>query len=214
MNKIIILHFIAYILGSIPVGYLIGKFYGLDIRENGSGNTGATNVSRVIGKKQGYLTLLADMTKGVFAVFLAYLIPANTEVLTPESFAASLGLAAIIGHCYSPFLKFNGGKGVATSLGVFLALSPANALFAVFVFLSTVRIWNFVSIASLAAAASLPVTYLLASNSNGMTTTAAVIAACIVASRHKNNIYRISEGTEPKLFIGRLDFPEIKAKRS
>lgn len=200
MNKIFILHFIAFILGSIPFGYLLGKAKGLDIREHGSGNIGATNVIRVVGKATGYLTLIADISKGLIAVMLAYLMPESTQIIPPEAFAASLGLFAIIGHCYSPFLKFNGGKGVATAFGVFLALTPIPTILAAGVFLISLKIFNYVSVSSLLASGSIPIFYYILGHSSGMVMTVAVIAACIIASRHKTNIYRIQKGIEPKAY--------------
>lgn len=199
MNRILMFHLVAFILGSIPCGYLLGKMKGVDIRDHGSGNIGATNIARVMGKFPGLIILIADFAKGLLAVLLVHLLPASTQVLSAQSFAASLGLCAIIGHCYSPFMRFNGGKGVATGLGVFLLLTPIPALVAVGIFILSLKIFNYISLSSILAAATIPIAYAVLQENNGMIMTVAVTAACIVMSRHKANIYRIREGTEPKL---------------
>ena len=115
----------AFFLGAIPVGYLVGRYHGVDVRSVGSGNIGATNVGRTLGKRAGAVTFVLDSLKGVAAVFLPLLVtndPGNLDSLQPIT-----GLLSLFGHCYSPFLNFRGGKGVATGFGMFVALSPIAA---------------------------------------------------------------------------------------
>ena len=118
----------AYLIGSIPTGLLLGKAYGVDVRKEGSGNIGATNLYRTVGRKVGIITLIGDCLKGLLPVVVV-----KFSALPPE-FAAWVGLAAFCGHVFSVFLKFKGGKGVATALGVFLALAPLAVAIAVTLF--------------------------------------------------------------------------------
>lgn len=181
----------AYLIGSIPTGLLLGKMYGIDVRNEGSGNIGATNLYRTVGRKVGIITLLGDCLKGLLPVVLV-----KSSALPPE-FAAWVGLAAFCGHVFSVFLKFKGGKGVATALGVFLALSPlaiaiALALFAILMFL-----WRYVSLGSISAAAIMPVTVYFLGESGVVTGVTSAIAA-IVIIRHHENIKRLISGSENK----------------
>ena len=198
MNLILILHVLAFFIGSIPFGYIVGKFYGVDIRDHGSGNIGATNVSRVVGKAPGYITLTADIAKGLLSVLLVCLIPPSSDFIFADSLAASLGLFAVLGHCYSPFMKFNGGKGVATAFGVFITLAPISAFIALGVSLLTLRLSRYVSLSAILAAVAIPISYAAIGKPEGMLMTVAITVACVVISRHKSNIYRIAKGTEPK----------------
>src|SRR5258708_16121090 len=142
--------FAAYLLGSIPFGLLLAKLFGgTDVRKGGSGNIGATNVTRVAGPLAGILTLLFDTAKGTAAVWLAARV-------TNESAAWMMiaAFAVLLGHCFPVWLKFKGGKGVATALGVFLALSPLAAVSALLLFLLCVAYWRYVSLGFVAAAAA------------------------------------------------------------
>ena len=140
---------LAYILGSIPTSYLMGKFIKkIDIRDFGSGNVGATNALRVLGTKIGIITLIIDIGKGILAVFIGKIIVAEPSNIVLIAF----GLFAILGHIFTIFLKFKGGKGVATSAGVFIALSPLAVGIALIVFVLTVWISKYVSLGSILAA--------------------------------------------------------------
>ena len=181
----------AYLIGSIPTGLLLGKAYGIDVRKEGSGNIGATNLYRTVGRKVGIITLIGDCLKGFIPVILV------TFSALPPEFAAWVGLGAFCGHVFSIFLKFRGGKGVATALGVFLALAPlavaiALALFAILMFL-----WRYVSLGSISAAAAMPLAVFFLGGSGTLTTVTAIISL-IVIIRHHENIRRLLSGSENK----------------
>ncbi len=188
----IILVVFAYLVGSIPTGLLLAKaFAGVDIREAGSGNIGATNVYRTLGRKVGLLTLIGDCLKGVVPVVVA----GGLGMTAP--WIALVGLAAFLGHVYTVFLGFKGGKGVATALGVFLAVSPLAVLGALAVFSLVLYKWRYVSLASIAAAAVMPSLVALIDRkpeSVGMS----IIIAALIIYKHKENIKRLKEGMENK----------------
>jgi glycerol-3-phosphate acyltransferase PlsY len=179
----------AYLTGSIPTGVLLGKAYGIDVRKEGSGNIGATNLYRTVGRKVGIITLVGDCLKGFLPVLLV-----KFSALPPE-FAAWVGLAAFCGHVFSVFLKFRGGKGVATALGVFLALAPLAVAIAIAVFAVLMFVWRYVSLGSIAAAAVMPLAVFFLGESSTVTSVTFVIAA-IVILRHHENIKRLLAGTE------------------
>lgn len=181
----------AYLIGSIPTGLLLGKMYGIDVRNEGSGNIGATNLYRTVGRKIGIITLIGDCLKGLLPVVLV-----KASSLPPE-FAAWVGLAAFCGHVFSVFLKFRGGKGVATALGVFLALSPVAIAIALALFVVLMFLWRYVSLGSISAAAIMPVTVYFLGENRVVTGVTAVIAA-IVIIRHRENIKRLLSGCENK----------------
>ena len=153
----ILLMVISYILGSVPNALWIGKvFKGIDIREHGSRNTGSTNAARVLGAKLGILTLILDISKGAIPTLIA------TMLLDSTISAILVGICAILGHVFSIFMNFKGGKAVATTLGVFLVLVPKAILFAAIVFFVVFAIFRYVSLSSIFAAVSLPIfTYFL-----------------------------------------------------
>lgn len=179
----------AYLVGAIPFGLLIGRFAGADVRLAGSGNIGATNVGRVLGKKLGILTLLCDVAKGFLPVWMAaHLLPptaANRELLV-----VSCGLASVVGHMFPLYLQFKGGKGVATALGVFLALSPWSILISVGIFVAAVAASGYVSAGSLAASALIPLWLWLLGESSVILMVAAVIAV-LIWCKHGSNIGRL-----------------------
>lgn len=181
----------AYLLGSIPTGLLLGKLYGVDVRNEGSGNIGATNLYRTVGRKIGIITLVGDLLKGLLPVVFV-----KFSTLPPE-YTAYAGLAAFCGHVFSIFLKFRGGKGVATALGVFLGLAPLAVAIAVALFAGLMYLWRYVSLGSIAAAAAMPVAVHFL---GGSTTVSAVtlVIALIVIIRHHENIRRLISGTENK----------------
>src|SRR3989442_9288516 len=149
---VLLIPFAAYLLGSIPFGLLLAKIFGdSDVRKSGSGNIGATNVARVVGPLAGILTLVFDTAKGAAAVWLA-------SRVTNESAAWMMiaAFAVLLGHCFPVWLKFTGGKGVATALGMFLVLCPLAAVSALLLFLLCVAYWRYVSLGSVAAAAAMP----------------------------------------------------------
>ena len=162
MILLIILLLSCYLLGAIPFSVVVGKlFFGIDVRKEGSGNPGATNTMRVLGKKAGFSVLILDMGKGAIAVFIASLVYSsigNTiNNITPKELEATCGALAILGHVYSPFLKFKGGKGVATSIGTVLALNPATGLIMMLAFTAILILSKYVSLGSIIAAALYPV---------------------------------------------------------
>ncbi|MBU0483727.1 MAG: glycerol-3-phosphate 1-O-acyltransferase PlsY [Proteobacteria bacterium] len=144
----------GYLIGAIPFGLIYGKLVGIDVRQNGSGNIGATNVSRLLGKKLGLLTLISDAAKGLIPMALAgWLLKDQPGT---DLWVALCGTAAFLGHIFPVYLKFKGGKGVATALGIFLYLNPLAALAAVVIFIAVVYLGGYVSLGSLLAAAAMP----------------------------------------------------------
>lgn len=187
----IILILFGYLLGSVPTGFILGSMAGIDVRKAGSGNVGATNVARVAGKRQGILTLIGDIAKGVVPVILALQMGAN---LTTTVMA---GAAAFVGHLYPVFLKFRGGKGVATALGVFVALAPVAALVLILMFIAIALSSRIVSVGSIATAMAAPLILWLFSYPPIVVGMAVFIAAAITL-RHRSNIQRLLNGTEPR----------------
>ena len=181
----------AYLLGSVPTGLLLARALGVNIRETGSGNIGATNVYRTMGRKVGILTLIGDCLKGLIPVLVAKWLG------LPDLWIAAIGLAAFLGHVYTIFLRFKGGKGVATALGVFLGTSPLSVLIAVVVFALVLYKWRYVSLASIVAAALIPVIVWLVGCKPELAVMSLAIAA-VVIFRHRENIARLRAGTESK----------------
>jgi glycerol-3-phosphate acyltransferase PlsY len=195
--------FAAYLLGSIPFGVLLTwLFGGGDVRKSGSGNIGATNVVRVAGPLPGILTLLFDVAKGAAAVWLAGRV--SNESATWMMIAA---LAALLGHCFPVWLKFRGGKGVATAAGAFLVLCPPALIGSLILFLLVVFFWRYVSLASISAAASMPLLiYFLWAPHHApppLVTFGALAAAAIIVYKHDGNIQRLVQGEEPKFSFGK-----------
>jgi glycerol-3-phosphate acyltransferase PlsY len=196
---------LGYVLGSIPFGYLLVRARsGGDVRAMGSGNIGATNVARAAGFSIGVVTLVLDAAKGFFAVWLAgHFSDGNIR------FMMYAGLAAILGHVFPVWLKFSGGKGVATALGVFLMISWAGVAAAVAVFAIVVLFWRYVSLASVSAAAALPLlVYLLYAPGHAppsAVTAGTLLAAALVIVKHRENIERLVAGTEPRFEMGRKE---------
>jgi glycerol-3-phosphate acyltransferase PlsY len=204
----------AYLLGSIPTGFLVARAKGIDIRAAGSGNIGATNSMRVMGKPAGIFVLLMDCAKGYAAVgFLGPLIfnwyaPHLSGLIVyfhdepiklQTRFYVIVGIFAVLGHNYTCWLKFKGGKGIATTAGVYLALAPLALGIAFVVFILAVLMSRYVSIGSIAAAIALPVTVWIMSPNNlflGIVTTA---LGAMAIYKHKSNIQRLMAGTENRL---------------
>ena len=184
---------IAYLLGAIPFGYLLTKFTtGKDVRSEGSGNIGATNVLRTAGRGAAVATLMLDMAKGFAAVWIAGLLTDNQP-----GWMADAALAVMVGHAFPIFLGFQGGKTVATFIGAFLYLTPVPMLAALIVFVITVTVTRYISAASVLMAATFPLGVWLIEHPTPNELVAAVIAAAVVVYRHKENMLRMRTGKEP-----------------
>lgn len=190
----------AFLVGSFPTGYLVGRAMGVDVRTQGSGNTGATNVGRVLGKKLGILVLFVDVFKGIAAVKLARVSVAPLLIFERmEDVGSLLGLLALLGHCFSPFLRGRGGKGVATGVGAYLAIAPFQGMLALSIFVAVLRMTGYVSLSSIIAASAVPV--LMAYDRVPFSHWALGCAACsaaVIVVRHAANIRRLAAGTESK----------------
>jgi glycerol-3-phosphate acyltransferase PlsY len=189
----------SYLIGSVPFGLLFTRlFSGIDVRTVGSGNIGATNVLRAAGKKGAILTLLADGLKGFFPVFLARLL-FHDDVTTALS-----GAAAILGHIFPVYLKFKGGKGVATSFGVVLSVSHWAGVIALLAWLIAAIIWRYSSLSALFAFASYPlVTFAVPPQPSKSYGFLSLFIFGMIYYRHRENIKRLIAGTEPKIGRGR-----------
>jgi glycerol-3-phosphate acyltransferase PlsY len=193
----------AYLLGSIPTGFLVAKARGIDIRTVGSGNIGATNVFRYLGKPAGIFVLLMDALKGWVAVavlanlMLAWFFPSASQTLQ-DSIKVSAGLAAILGHNFTCWLQFKGGKGIATSAGVLVAWAPWALLIILGVWIVVFAFSRYVSLASICAAATLPFAEWFTSQRLPMTLVTAAIAALAIY-KHRANITRLLNGTESRI---------------
>ncbi|MFH1406962.1 MAG: glycerol-3-phosphate 1-O-acyltransferase PlsY [Candidatus Omnitrophota bacterium] len=202
MINLIIAVIIAYLVGSIPFGYLAGKLLkGTDIRKHGSGNIGATNVFRTVGKIPGICVLSLDMAKGYFAAgFLAQLFLNYGVAAGDNLFRIMLGVSCVCGHTWTVFLKFKGGKGVATAFGVMMALAPKCIGAGMLLWLCVFVLSHYVSLSSIAAAVSLPVFALFFKEPREFIILVIVLSALIVY-RHIPNIRRLMKGEEPKLAV-------------
>ena len=188
---------LGYLLGSIPSGYLAGRWCkGIDVRELGSGSTGATNVLRQVGKGPALVVFVIDVAKGAAAVLLAGGFTQTAQL--NDWIQVLAGLAALAGHIWPVWLGFKGGKAVATGLGLFLGLAWPVGLACFGVFLTTITLFRIVSLASVVAAISLPL--LMAAGSDGNAKlVVALVAMALVIWRHRSNLQRIVAGTEPRL---------------
>ena len=184
-----ILWIFCYLLGSLPFGVLVARFQNIDLREHGSGNIGATNVTRVLGKKAGVITLVGDVLKGSLAVTAAAAFFEDALVI------ALAGLFAFLGHLYSVFLKFKGGKGVATGLGIFLYMMPVATFLSVVVVAVALRTSGYVALGSIAASLALPFFGLLLKMPPAYIGVSGFVAL-MVLYKHRDNIGRILNGTE------------------
>jgi glycerol-3-phosphate acyltransferase PlsY len=203
MNEFL-LALIAYLLGSVPSAVLVSRrFFGIDIRDYGSGNAGATNVYRVLGPKWGTLVMVADMLKGVMAVQLALLLPDyEPEGIAFQNLQTLLGLAAVLGHIFPIWADFRGGKGVATIFGMVLGISPLTAVGCVSIFSLVLFLTRFVSLSSILASISFPIFILVVFNvDNPLYRVFAITIALVVLLTHQKNIGRLLKGKEGKLPI-------------
>ncbi|MGZ9486228.1 glycerol-3-phosphate 1-O-acyltransferase PlsY [Staphylococcus epidermidis] len=197
---IIVMLILSYLIGAFPSGLIIGKlFFKKDIRQYGSGNTGATNSFRVLGRPAGFIVTSLDIFKGFITVFFPLWFPVHADGVISTFFTNGLivGLFAILGHVYPIYLKFNGGKAVATSAGVVLGVNPILLLILAIIFFSVLKIFKYVSLSSIIAAISCVIgsiiihDYILLAVSG--------IVSIILIIRHKSNIVRIFKGEEPKI---------------
>jgi acyl phosphate:glycerol-3-phosphate acyltransferase len=185
----------AYLMGAIPVGLLVARAFGVvDLQRQGSGNIGATNVLRSAGRLAALLTLVGDVAKGYLAVWAGSVLGGGTAVA-----GAAAAVAAIAGNCWSPFLLFRGGKGMATGLGAFLRLVPLATLPAMLVWLAVALTFRYASLASLMAALCVPLGALALGRYPNESVAACAAAAGIVVYRHRENIGRLLAGTERRL---------------
>lgn len=189
--KILLLAIAAFIIGSVPTGILISRSRGIDLKQKGSGNIGATNVLRTAGKWPAVITLLGDVLKGAAAILLARHFGVGVF------FEGVIGIFSILGHNFSIFMKFKGGKGVATSLGVLSIYSPQTALFTVILWMFTVLISKYSSLGALVSFGFLPVIMILFDT--GEKFPIALTITLMMFIRHRENISRFIKGTEPKI---------------
>ncbi len=207
---------VAYLLGSIPFGLIIARAHGKDLRTIGSGNIGATNVSRALGKKWGYFCFALDVLKGMAPVLVTMLLmkasssPSQGQTVALLWLWLAVGCAAILGHIFPIYVRFRGGKGVATSFGVALGLWPYYticAAFAIAVWTVVVLLWRYISLASIAASIAFPIVLILAiiltpgwdfANLWPLLTAATAIPIMVIA-RHRENIKRLIAGTESRI---------------
>jgi len=191
--KILLVILVSYILGSIPFGYIIAKIKGVDITKLGSGNIGATNVGRYLGKPYFFIVLFLDAIKGFIPTILF-------KLLFGLEYGILAGLFSVIGHSYSIFMKFKGGKGVATGLGVSIALIPIETIIGFGVWFLVLMIFKIMALASIISAVSVFIVVLFLEKSSLIKIVCGIIAVLIVL-RHKSNIERIIKGTEPKFYF-------------
>lgn len=192
---------VGYLLGSCPNGLLISRARGVDIRKHGSGNIGATNILRVMGKKWGYTVFSLDALKGLLAVVVAWALAARSpQILHPEIVEICGGLACILGHTFPVWLRFRGGKGVATSAGVLLGLMPIAMLSVLAIWLLLFYATRYVSVASIFAAAFLPLFVALYLHLHALRGVAllpfSILIAAVVIWRHRSNMHSLLHGTE------------------
>lgn len=208
---------LAFLVGSVPTGYLIARSKGIDIRKHGSGNIGATNVGRVLGKKLGLVCFALDVLKGLVPTLVMGIVLGTLGSLdvAPSDAWAWLGVMAmtVLGHLFTPWLGFKGGKGVATSLGALLGVAPALALpcmLAFAVWIGSLRVWAMVGLSSVLAACCLPIgvalLFVLTGRIEAMVPFLVITLAlaALVIVKHRSNLRRIAQGTEPRVsWLGR-----------
>src|SRR5579864_3449591 len=195
---------IAYLIGSFPTGYIAGRLRGIDIRQVGSGNVGATNVTRALGKNFGYPVFVVDFCKGLVSVFFASVIARRCGLgpFPTDICIAVAGIFSVVGHSYPVWLGFKGGKGVATSLGVIFGISWIAGLIMGAVWIVTFKVSRYVSVASIAAAIALPISMIslliLHNLRSPVLVYFSLCLAVIVVVRHRSNLARLFSGTEPR----------------
>jgi glycerol-3-phosphate acyltransferase PlsY len=190
----------AYLIGSIPFGLIFTRGSGVDLRSTGSRNIGATNVLRSVGKVPAILTLLSDGLKGATPVIICnYLLSiTNPEMSTGELWISAVGLSAVLGHMFSVFLGFKGGKGVATGIGVIAAYSPSVSLILIGIWITVAIVSKYSSLAAMVSVASLPVIYIVLGSSL-IKISFGIILAALIIYRHKTNISNLMSGSESRI---------------
>jgi acyl phosphate:glycerol-3-phosphate acyltransferase len=189
---------VAYLLGSIPFGFIAGLIAGVDVREHGSGNIGATNTLRVLGKKYGYAVFVADTLKGFLAVRIALWL-AQFDPSTSYFIGILAALFVVLGHSFPVWLRFRGGKGVAAAAGACLGLLPVATFIAVIVWLAIFFLFRFVSLASIVAAIALPISaWLLGNVADPILLGFSGLIAALIIFRHRSNIVRLLQGSEAR----------------
>lgn len=197
----------AYLLGSIPTAVWLGQaFYGVDVREYGSGNAGATNTFRVLGKKAGITVMIIDILKGYTATKLAYLIGFSVtgQINTPQfvNYELALGVIAVMGHLFPIFAGFRGGKGVATLCGMVLAINPNAAMLCVLVFVIVLITTNYVSLSSICAGFTFPIVTVFLFPSSVKSEVLYGISVCLlILVTHQKNLERLLKGKESKVYL-------------
>ena len=195
MNLLIL--FVGYLFGSFPSGYLAGKITkGIDIRTIGSGSTGATNVLRHIGKRAAIAVFLIDVSKGIISIFIAKYFLLN------DSWQVAIGLATLTGHIWPVWLNWKGGKAVATGLGILLGISWQVGLATLGIFILMITLFRIVSLASVSAALALPLIMFLSFGDSSFSLpflVVSLLSMTLVVWRHRDNIYRLIQGKEPKI---------------
>jgi len=195
---------LAYLLGSLPTGYIAGRLVGVDIRKVGSGNVGATNVTRVLGKRFGYPVFIVDFAKGLAAVVLAVIMakPAQLSAQFVDLCAAIGAICSVIGHSYSIWLGFRGGKGVATLMGALFGINWITAVIVCVVWIVVFQATRYVSLASIAAAVALPITVAIMLFLKQLPTAIPLYFSfclgAIIVVRHRSNLSRLLKGAEPR----------------
>jgi acyl phosphate:glycerol-3-phosphate acyltransferase len=195
---------LGYLLGSIPAGYLAGRIGGIDIRNSGSGNIGATNVVRVLGKRYGYPVFAIDFAKGLIAVLVAIAVARHADLAERlvQALGVTAGVCSVIGHAFPIWLRFKGGKGVATSVGVIFGLMPVAALIVLGVWILTFELSRYVSVASIIAALALPIAILLVPqrqhSDSAVVFYFSLCLTAVIVLRHRSNLGRLMRGTEPR----------------
>jgi glycerol-3-phosphate acyltransferase PlsY len=199
---------ISYLIGSFPAGYLAGRLADIDIRKQGSGNIGATNVTRVLGKRYGYPVFALDLLKGFAAVSFSSLI-AKHRGTPPESlqfFQLAATVSCVLGHSFPVWLRFRGGKGVAASAGALFAMMPLAAVIVIILWIIIFQITRYVSVASMTAVLALPITVALLmqlkKTDDRVFVYFSVAVAAVIILRHRSNLSRLMRGTEPRFRKG------------
>jgi glycerol-3-phosphate acyltransferase PlsY len=191
----------AYLVGSIPSAVWLGKrFYKIDVREFGSGNAGATNTFRVLGKKAGIVVLVCDILKGILSVLLAFLYSYNVNSNQFVNLQLALGIAAVVGHVFPVFAGFRGGKGVATILGIVICLTPITSALGLIVFLTVLILTRYVSLSSIMAGISYPILLkFILKNDNQTLFIFSIFVAILLVITHKKNISRLLKKQESRV---------------
>ena len=197
---IVVILIVAYLLGSLPSAVLVGKlFYKTDVREHGSGNAGATNTFRVLGKKAGIIVFIIDFFKGYLAASLPIFFH---SILSIEQLQMVCGLCAVLGHIFPVFAGFRGGKGVATTFGAFVAIFPLAALICAVLFFVLLLLFHYVSLGSMiTVVAFTPLSFFIYHEKNLLSVVLMLAYAVIIISMHRKNIERLMSGTENKMYL-------------